>query len=109
MKNLTESLQSFFFLSGKFSSFNTIGFYLFIYLESFILNKRSHRFGTVHVGCFDQSDIIAQNRHRFYRSKTIKFPGNASGAVIAYRIRYQQLFSSILQKILRGTINSYNS
>lgn len=90
----------------KFTSFRKIFFsqydwFLSAYISIHLLNKRSHQFGTVHVGCFDLSDIIAQNRHRFYQSKTIKCPGNASGALIAYPVRYQQLFSSILQNPTR--------
>lgn len=100
-----QKVYKMFFFRKIFSY--AIDFFLLICLSIHSLNKYLHRFGTVHIGCFDLSDIIAQNRHRFYQSKTI-INVHASGTPIVYRVRYRQLFSSILQGSTRHN-NNYNS
>lgn len=50
--------EVFFFPESFLLSIRLVFFFICLYISIHLLNKRTHRFGTIHVGCFDLSDII---------------------------------------------------
>jgi len=69
------------------------------------INDRRNRFGTIRIGCSGLSDMILHRQNRLKslsakRHRQLSRQG-AGNRVIDLWIRYRQLFSSILQSIMR--------